>query len=704
MTSRTVLLWVVAVTGSFAQSPTGMFTGVSSSSIWGASWRDLNGGLPSAVAGASGLAIDPTTPSTLYSWTWNGALFKSTDGAGSWKTVNGVTGANWLVVDPRNSAILYAGTSYCIVKSANGGASWSRLSTEPGTRWLAPLVVDPQDSDTMYAVSDAPGRVIKSTDGGSSWKPSNTGLPGPPYTHFLTIDPVTPSTLYVVVGAVGIFRSTDGGESWFAINTSGENLSFGGNLAVDPLTPNTMYTGSLQASISKSTDGGRSWKIVRAGIPTDARIGFITIDPASPSNVYASYGGAAGVGVGILKSTNRGETWNVLNTGILGRDFINSPVVMDPRVPSTLYLGYVDWRGTGVGGISKTTDGGASWSPANAGRNFVDVRALAIHPVDTGVLYAAAGVDGVFKSVDGGENWTRLASFQLPATGSLPPPVFPAEPASTRSLVIDFARPNILYALTGRVAGCHSMDRLLFKSTDGGTTWSDASPSLSGCNFLDNLGVPAVIDPTDPDTLYVGAADVNENLAVLKTTDGGANWSNPLSSGCCTRALAVDPTNPATLYGGSWSGVLKSIDGGATWSNTGLSIGVNALAMDRLNPSILYAGSGSGLFKSTDGGATWFAINDGLDGVIDLGAQVTALVVDPARPQTFYAGTLGYGVFRSTDGGANWSPFNDGLTNLDIRLLALGPGRTSTLYAGTGSGVFAVSVTPERIRPARSRR
>jgi photosystem II stability/assembly factor-like uncharacterized protein len=322
----------------------------------------------------------------------------------------------------------------------------------------------------------------------------------------------------------------------------------------------------------------------------------------------------------------------------------------------------------------------------------------------------------VFKSVDGGENWTRLAAFQIPAR--LPTPnsaPFPAGPAATRSLVIDFASPNVLYVLTGRVSGCHPMDRVLFKSTDGGATWSDASPPLSGCNFW-NFGqaVPMVLDPTDPNTLYVGAdfGDINgENPALLKTTDGGANWSNPVNWGCCAAsALAVDPTSPATLYGGGWSGVLKSIDGGATWSSTGLGVGVNVLALDPRNPSILYAaadtgyGSFGGLFKSTDAGANWFAINNGLDSLIDTRAPVTALAVDTANPSVLYAGTSGYGVFRSTDGGANWAPFNDGLTSLDIRLLALSLGKASTLYVGTGSGVFAVSVAPERIRPARGRR
>jgi hypothetical protein len=70
-----------------------------------------------------------------------------------------------------------------------------------------------------------------------------------------------------------------------------------------------------------------------------------------------------------------------------------------------------------------------------------------------------------------------------------------------------------------------------------------------------------------------------------------------------------------------------------------------------------------------------------------------------------YAGTSGYGVFRSADGGTHWSPFNDGLTNLDVRLLALAPGKANALYATTGSGIFTINLDAEALRlPAQSRR
>src|SRR5215472_15351477 len=88
---------------------------MSSGSISAASWRGINSGLPSAVAGASGLAIDPATPSTIYSWGSSGALFKSTDGAATWNIVHGIAGVIWLGVHPKNSSTIYAGASHGLV-------------------------------------------------------------------------------------------------------------------------------------------------------------------------------------------------------------------------------------------------------------------------------------------------------------------------------------------------------------------------------------------------------------------------------------------------------------------------------------------------------------------------------------------------------------------------------------------------------------
>jgi photosystem II stability/assembly factor-like uncharacterized protein len=230
------------------------------------------------------------------------------------------------------------------------------------------------------------------------------------------------------------------------------------------------------------------------------------------------------------------------------------------------------------------------------------------------------------------------------------------------------------------------------------------------------------MDPTDPDTLYLSESDDEDGgWWLLRTRDGGATW-NPIGADFLNNvqagvwSLAVDPSNPATLYaglddvpmysdeGGSQpgvGGVFKSTDGGISWKNAGLSgAAVNLLIVDPAQPNVLYAATTGnygmprgfrGLFKSADSGGAWSAVDNGLVNVRDLGANMTAFVIDPANSNRLYAGTSGGGVFRSADGGANWNRFNDGLANLDVRSLAIAPGSRHVLYAGTSDGVFRIT-------------
>src|SRR5713101_331401 len=97
---------------------------MSSGVLFGASWSMKSTGLPSAFLGVAALTIDPATPSTLYARSSSGSIFRSTDGAGSWKPINGIGAVNTLVIDLRNSSTIYAATGHGIFKSKNGGESW----------------------------------------------------------------------------------------------------------------------------------------------------------------------------------------------------------------------------------------------------------------------------------------------------------------------------------------------------------------------------------------------------------------------------------------------------------------------------------------------------------------------------------------------------------------------------------------------------
>jgi len=136
---------------------------------------------------------------------------------------------------------------------------------------------------------------------------------------------------------------------------------------------------------------------------------------------------------GILKSTDQGQSWAVINTDGLG----SAITVVDARTPSTLYAAYSDFSGTGT--ISKSTDAASSWKPSNEVLAYPDLHVLAIDPASATTVYTG-GAGGVFKSEDAGGKWINLAAFQVSSQRYLPAPA----PAAVRSLFIDFKNPNIL--------------------------------------------------------------------------------------------------------------------------------------------------------------------------------------------------------------------------------------------------------------------
>ena len=274
-----------------------------------------------------------------------------------------------------------------------------------------------------------------------------------------------------------------------------------------------------------------------------------------------------------------------------------------------------------------------------------------------------------------------------------------------RSLAIDRSNPNIIYAASRNG---------VFKSTDGGATWSNVG--LSNTHAL-------AIDFVNPKILYAGTSSSDIVIApgrsfLFKSTDGGATWSSSSSPiDFDISLLVMDHTTSQTLYAGSdveyvFTGgiiVWKSTDGGATWNGwrTGnIGLASYGWAINPANPEILYAPGDlydgflpdvidRGLFKSSDGGANWSAT--GLTNT-----SVSTVAIDPLNPDTLYAGTKDNGVvdtpfrgmFKSTDGGDSWVAINTGLSDRvgklpGIRAFAIDSDDSKILYAGTSArGVF----------------
>jgi hypothetical protein len=168
------------------------------------------------------LAIDPSTPATVYVGTYGGEVFKSTDGGGSWSAVSaGLGGAivYSLAIDPSTPATVYAGTQGGgVFKTTNGGGSWSAVNTGLGGATVYSLAIDPSSPATVYAGTYGGGGVFESIDGGGSWSAVSTGL-GAANVNSLAIDPGTPATIYAGTDGSGVFSLTGSTPREYALTT-----------------------------------------------------------------------------------------------------------------------------------------------------------------------------------------------------------------------------------------------------------------------------------------------------------------------------------------------------------------------------------------------------------------------------------------------------------------------------------------------------
>jgi photosystem II stability/assembly factor-like uncharacterized protein len=361
--------------------------GIYRSSDGGDSWTSLGG-----VSGQypyPPLAIDPQDSSTMYAGSAGAGIYKSADGGSTWiQSSRGLSaiGITGLTVDHANAGTVYASAYSGLFKSTDRGNTWARqIPNGP----LGAVVIDPSNPATIYIVSGANGNVYKSSDGGENWRP----LDGVHSIVALAIDPNNPKTLYVgeyhsetpggpPQGVTGVLRTDDGGETWRPANGGLTTGMFTyGFVAVDPRNSATVYAATLYESqfvgyaVYRSTDGGSNWELVgdKQAMTT------MVLDPQHDGVIYA---GAKPKG--LVKSMDGGASWfspdNVLkDKSITG--------LMVDNATAALYAATDD------GGVFRSTDAGNSWTQLNSGLAMRGVGPLA---VDGATVYAGTP-GGVFR-------------------------------------------------------------------------------------------------------------------------------------------------------------------------------------------------------------------------------------------------------------------------------------------------------------------
>ena len=538
------------------------------------------------------------------------------------------------------------------------------------------------------------------------------------------------AVLYVATAGGGVWKTVNEGTTWEPIFQNAASTSIG-DVTVDPSNPEVIWVGTGEANILRSSMAG----------------------------------------TGVYRSRDGGASFEHLG---LGATHTIARIVVDPRDSDTVYVAASghEWTDNPERGVYKTTDGGKSWQRVLFVDERTGAIDLVIDPDDPDVLYAAtwerirkhwndprneSGFDGsgIYKTTDGGASWT-------PTDAGLP------EPGHRGRIGIDLCRaqPETLYAFVdcyeivdapsratiedsyGRPKNGSIEGAQIFRSDDGGAHWRKTSPSdpfmRGACSTYGWVFGQVRAHPTDPDTVYM------MGLGLSVSHDSGASWQRLRGMHGDHHALFIDPDNPSYLVNGNDGGVAISWDAGANWrtSRDNLpAVQFYNVAFDMESPFHVYGsiqdhGSRRGTvtidrdrkrirgsdWQGTSGGeASTHAVDPTYTGTLysegfygsiartDIqsgervgirpkpkkgapelrGQWLAPFIISPHNPRILYHGMNH--VFRSMDQGDHWTMISPELSYGDATRLgdiqyqtvfsiAESPLRFGVLYAGTDDG------------------
>jgi photosystem II stability/assembly factor-like uncharacterized protein len=590
-----------------------------------------------------------------------------------------------LAVNPKNPHTIFIGAAGGgIWRTHDEGRSWHCVSDELPTQAMGAIVIDPVDTNIVYAGTGEAsyalntfdgGGMFKSTDGGSTWFEIGAGTL-PPYgrASFMVINPMNTSIVYAAIPDgfrdpqdFGIWRSTDAGDTWSHILDGRMN-----DIVINVQNPDILYTVSSAVSqqrtaarygVFKTTDGGDTWsKLELPGI-NDTLMGrtSVGICDAAPDVVYLGVSALSGSDrtplLGVYKTEDGGENWRKLTVPfdyMISQGWFDNVMGVHPENPDIVYAGGVK--------LIYSTDGGESWTrvpdQGYGGIVHVDQHAIGFNRDNPSTVYL--GNDGGFYvGMNDGKDWEKR----------------------------DYGM-----AITQFIGGAMhpSTNAVLFGGTqDNGTLLSRSGPDFDLVLYGD--GGNGAIDPRRPHVMYT----TRETLKFYRSDDFGATWTRSQNGLGMDRSLfyidyAMDPSNPDVLYLGT-SNMYKSTNGATTWSRVAtclLGSGnvcyfISSVFVAPYDGNIVMAGSNAGgITISTDAGVNWNRVPDG---ILPFGycSSVRSFEAD-----VFYATYSRYGVpkvWRSTDGGVSWEDINGNLPDVPVNDIIVLDGK---LIIGSEVGAF----------------
>jgi photosystem II stability/assembly factor-like uncharacterized protein len=596
-------------------------------------------------------------------------VYKSTDAGKTWKHI-GLDNSRHIsdvIVHPTNPDIIFvtaqgaqygASTERGVYRSQDGGENWERVLYVNENTGASSLSMDMNNPRILYAsmwqhrrypwIMESGGDdsgLYKSTDGGTTWKQMEVGLPKDFGKSGISVSRANSNRVFAVIEAegkkAGVYRSDDAGKNWKQINSDRVNITrswYYMEIFADPQNENIVYV--LNAPVMRSIDGGKSF----SNIPVPHGDNHhLWINPHDNTNMINSNDGGANI------SFNNGKSWSTQQNQPTAQFY---RVITDNLVPYNVYGGQQDNSAISI--KSRTNGFGIDWKD----------------------WHSVAGCESAFLAFDpdnpehvyGGCYQGIIDRFVTSANTAKPIKTYPELGLSIEPKDFKYRynwNAPIISSPHDRGTIYHA-GNVVFRTRDGGNSWDVVSPDLTknekdkqgpggrpytneaagGENY--NTLMSLVESPHEQGVLYAGSDDG----LVHVTKDGGQNWTNITPKGLADgiiNSIEVSPHNPASAY----------------------IVVMRYKTMD-LKPHI---------YKTNNYGQTWTKI---VNGFKDPHTFVRVVRADKKREGLLYAGTE-TGLYISIDDGANWQPFQLNLPVVPINDLYI---QDNDLVAATAGRSF----------------